>query len=82
MKAIGCTCAEMLEMMKTGPTYNRYDKSMAMTWECPKHGKVSADYRTPEQHLHPPSPHIPEFQVTRPNRRNPGRKYLDRRVRA
>ena len=52
-----CICDEMLEKMRYGPSYARTDKKMALSWECPLHGKITADYRDVE-HIHPPAPPI------------------------
>jgi hypothetical protein len=75
MKALGCICDEMLEKMKHGPSYSRSDKQMALSWECPTHGKVTADYRHVENvHPEPVMPYGIRRPPAIPSKKNqPGR---------
>jgi hypothetical protein len=69
MKALSCFCDEMYAKAE--------ERFMALSWECPKHGKVQVDTR-PQNHTHPPAyvpirheeplspirPHFPTRRVT------------------
>ena len=54
MKTSGCNCKAMMSLTEKGESYAPYHENMALSWECPEHGCVSADFR-PVNHTHPPA---------------------------
>lgn len=57
MNSSFCNCDEMISKTEAGESYAPYNKSMALSWTCPSHGKVSVDFRD-VKHTHPPQPPI------------------------
>ena len=71
---VECMCDEMLKRTEYKDSVLTRIQ-MALSWNCPVHGVVSADFRR-VNHTHPPA-HTSSFEVTR-ERKNP---WEDRRIR-
>lgn len=72
MREIICNCDPMIARSRVGIGH------MMLSWHCPEHGLVTIDdrpVRTSELSVSAPPP----FEVTRERKRNPDRKYAERK---
>lgn len=68
MKTLTCFCDQMFDRTKSKFGH----ESMLLSWDCPEHGKITADFRSVSHH-HPPA-YTPGIQIGTSKPKHPQRR--------